>query len=173
MFMVSKLTARQRRTNLILFFCGILVIALKLLLSPWPDMPAGRSGGTASAGAVGGASEQLSPEELARRSQEGVITITINRQPEFKTGDAKGELRIRNEETNSHPVVVEITRADTEESIYRSGVIPIGMGVDEDALAVALPAGEYDCVATFSYVDEDSGEVLGSGEVEITVHVLS
>lgn len=170
--MTSRLTARQRRTNLILFCCGILVIALKLLLSPWPEAPAGRPGGTASAGAAAGASEQLSPEELARRSQEGVITITINRKPEFAAGDAAGDLRIRNAETNSHPVVVEITRSDTGESIYRSGVIPIGQGVDEAALAVSLPAGEYDCVATFSYVDEDTGEVLGSGGIGITIHVL-
>lgn len=166
--MTAKLTAKQRRTNFILFFCGILVIAMKLLLSPWPNVPAGRPGG----GAAGGASDQLSPEELARRSQEGVITMTINHDPKFETGDAKGNLLIKNEDTNSHPIVVELTRSDTKESIYNSGLIPIGESVEEGALAVALPAGEYDCVATFSYVDEDTEKVLGSGELGIVVHVL-
>lgn len=169
--MTAKLTAKQRRTNFILFFCGILVIALKLLLTPWPDMPAGRPGGPAT-GAASGESGQLSPEELARRSQEGVITMTISHDPTFETGEAEGALLIENAETNSHPIVVEIARADTEELIYRSGLIPIGMGVDADTLAVALPAGEYDCVATFSYVDESTGDVLGSSGLGITVHVL-
>lgn len=164
--MASKLTAKQRRTNLILLVCAILLVAMKLLLD---FLPAAAPAGDATEED----SVQLSPEELERRSKEDVITMTILHDLTFETGDGLGNLQIRNEETNSHPIVVEITRSDTGKSIYSSGVIPIGAGVDEDSLAVALPAGEYDCVATFSYVDEDTGKVLGSSELGITVHVLS
>lgn len=161
MLMTAKLTAKQRRTNLILFFGTILVIALKLLIELIPP-----------AAAPGGDSIQLPPEELDRRSQEGVITMMINPEPVFETGTAVGNLLIENAETNSHPIVVEITRAGTGERVYTSGVIPVGTSVDEGALDVVLPAGEYACVATFSYVDEDTGESLGSSEVGVTVHVL-
>lgn len=163
MLMASKLTAKQRRTNLILFICGILVIAVKLLLGLL----------TAGGGAVGGDSVRLSQEELERRSQEGVITMIINPEPVFETGDAAGNLLIENAETNSHPIVVEIARTDTGETIYRSGVIPVGTRVDEDSLAVALSAGEYVCSATFSYVDDVTEEVLGFSEIGLTVYVRS
>ena len=156
--MTARTTARQRRTNLILLVCTILLIALKLLLSPWPARAEGNS-------------DQLSQEELDNRSQEGVITMIINPDPEFETGEAAGNLRIENAETNSHAILVEITRKDTKELIYSSGLIPIGTSVDEDVLAVDLPAGDYDCVATFSYVDEETEKVLGSGELGIEVHV--
>lgn len=158
--MTAKITAKQRRTNLMLLVCGVLVIALKLLLSPWPA-PAE------------GSSAQLSQEGLDRRSREGMITMTINPDPVFETGAAAGNLLIENAETNSHATLVEITRSDTKELIYSSGLLPIGRGVDEDVLAVALPAGDYDCVATFSYVDEETDKVLGSGELGITIHVLN
>lgn len=157
--MTAKLTANRRRTNLILIFGIILVVALKLLIELIPPAPA----------AVG---EQLPPEELDRRSREGVITMKINPEPVFETGEAVGDLLIENAETNSHPIVVEITRAGTGERVYTSGVLPVGARVDEGALEAALPAGEYACVATFSYVDEDTGESLGSGEVGITIRVL-
>lgn len=160
--MTAKNTARLRRTNLILLIFGILLIALKLLLSPWP----------ASAAAEEENSDRLSQEELDNRSREGMITMTINPDPVFETGEAAGNLLIENAETNSHPILVEITRTDTKELIYSSGLIPIGSRVDEGALAVDLPEGDYDCVATFSYVDEETENILGSGELEIAVHVL-
>lgn len=163
--MVSKLTAKQRRINWILFVCAIVLIALKLLLDFLPA-------GTPAGDAAGEDSAQLSEEEFERRSREDVITMTILHDMTFETGDSPGNLQIKNEETNSHPIVVEITRADTGERIYSSGVIPVGAGVEEDRLAVVLPAGEYACVATFSYVNENTEEVLGSGELTITVHVL-
>lgn len=161
MLMTAKLTAKRRRTNLILIFCTILVVALKLLIELLPG-----------AAAAGGDSDPLPQEELDRRSQEGVITMMINPEPVFETGEAVGDLLIENAETNSHPIVVEIARADTGERIYASGVIPVGTRVDEGALEVALPAGEYACVATFGYVDESTGKSLGSSELGITVRVL-
>ena len=157
--MTARTTARQRRTNLILLVCTILLIALKLLLSPWPASAEGDSG-------------HLSQEELDNRSQEGVITMIINPDPVFETGEAAGNLRIENAETNSHIILVEITRADTKELIYSSGLIPVGASVDEDTLDVSLPAGDYSCVATFSYVDEETEKILGSSELGIEIHVL-
>lgn len=158
--MTAKNTAKQRRTKWILLIFGILLIALKLLLSPWPASAAEEN------------SDRLSEEELDNRSREGMITMTINPDPVFETGEASGNLLIENAETNSHPILVEITRTDTKELIYSSGLIPIGSRVDEGALAVDLPEGDYDCVATFSYVDEETENILGSGELEIAVHVL-
>ena len=157
--MTAMKMARQRRTNLILLACGILLIALKLLLSPWPAAAAGDSG-------------QLSQEELDNRSREGMITMTINPDPVFETGAATGNLLIENAETNSHAILVEITRTDTTELVYSSALIPIGARVEEDTLAANLSAGDYNCVATFSYVDEATGKILGSGELGITIHVL-
>ena len=51
-----------------------------------------------------------------------------------------------------------------------SGVIPVGKYLNEDALDVALPAGDYPCTACFYAVGED-GAVLGSGAAKVTLHI--
>ena len=125
----------------------------------------------ATDGGIDGKSQEELQEELNKIVEEGMINISMNLNPVFANGAADGNLLIVNEEINRHPQVVEIYRDDTDELIYRSGVIPVGSKIEKGKLNVDLPAGQYACTAYFNSVDENTGELLGKAgaAIEITV----
>lgn len=107
--------------------------------------------------------------ELNRQVQQSMITMAINPEPTFR--DGQGNLLIQNEETNQGPIVVEIKRSDIGTTIYTSPVVPLGKRVNSGTLDAELPVGDYPCTAYFHYVDEQTGEILGTGGVSVTVHI--
>ncbi|MBO5127411.1 MAG: hypothetical protein J6D10_07555, partial [Clostridia bacterium] len=86
---------------------------------------------------------------LNEKVEEGMINISMNTSPNFREGTAEGNLMIVNEGINRYPQVVEISRNDTGEMIYKSGAIPVGSKIEHAKLSVDLPAGTYDCTAMF------------------------
>ena len=84
---------------------------------------------------------------LNEKVEEGMINISMNTSPTFSSGTAEGNLMIVNEGINRYPQVVEITRNDTSEMIYKSGAIPVGSKIEHAKLNVDLPAGTYECTA--------------------------
>jgi len=110
-------------------------------------------------------------DELNRLTEESQLTMTINPDPIFADGTARGNLLIHNNDSNRHGEIVEIVRDDTQETVYFSGYIPIGKHINSDALDVVLPAGKYPCTAYFHLFNEENGEVLGTGAVRVTLHI--
>ena len=98
---------------------------------------------------------------LNEKVEEGMINISMNTSPNFKDGTSAGNLMIVNESINRYPQVVEITRNDTGEMIYKSGAIPVGSKIESDTLDVDLVAGTYECTAMFHNVDPETGASLG------------
>lgn len=98
---------------------------------------------------------------LNEKVEEGMINISMNTSPNFKDGTSAGNLMIVNESINRYPQVVEITRNDTGNVIYKSGAIPVGSKIEADTLDVELPAGTYECTAMFHNVDPETGVSLG------------
>ena len=109
---------------------------------------------------------------LNEKVEEGMINISMNTSPNFKDGTAEGNLMIVNEGINRYPQVVEISRNDTGEMIYKSGAIPVGSKIEHAKLSVDLPAGTYDCTAMFYNVDSDTGNYLGCAGAIINITVL-
>ncbi len=110
---------------------------------------------------------------LNEKVEEGMINISMNTSPQFKEGTAAGNLMIVNETVNRYPQVVEITRNDTGDMIYKSGAIPVGSKIESAQLNTDLPAGSYECTAMFYNVDPDTGNYLGCAGAIIYVTVLS
>ena len=98
---------------------------------------------------------------LNEKVEEGMINISMNTSPTFRDGTSAGNLMIVNESINRYPQVVEITRSDTGEMIYKSGAIPVGSKIESDTLDVDLAAGTYECTAMFHNVDPKTGASLG------------
>ena len=109
---------------------------------------------------------------LNEKVEEGMINISMNTSPNFREGTAEGNLMIVNEGINRYPQVVEISRNDTGEMIYKSGAIPVGSKIEHAKLSVDLPAGTYDCTAMFYNVDPDTGSYLGCAGAIISITVL-
>jgi hypothetical protein len=70
----------------------------------------------------------------------------MNTSPNFANGTSAGNLMIVNEAVNRYPQVVEITRNDTNDVIYKSGAIPVGIktkfltfGIEAESLKTAKP----------------------------------
>lgn len=111
--------------------------------------------------------------ELNEQVEQGMINISMNTSPVFETASSDGNLMIVNETVNRYPQVVEITRNDTGETIYKSAAIPVGSKIENGKLTAELPAGEYECTAHFTNVDPDTGALLGSAGAIIHVTVLN
>ena len=109
---------------------------------------------------------------LNAKVEEGMINISMNTSPNFREGTAEGNLMIVNEGINRYPQVVEISRNDTGEMIYKSGAIPVGSKIEHAKLSVDLPAGTYDCTAMFYNVDPNTGSYLGCAGAIISITVL-
>lgn len=108
---------------------------------------------------------------LNEKVEQGMINISMNTSPVFADGTSEGNLMIVNEGINNYPQIVEITRNDTGELIYKSGGIPVGSKIENAKLDVDLPAGTYECTAMFHSVDPDTGASLGCAGAIITITV--
>ena len=111
-------------------------------------------------------------DSLNEKVEEGMINISMNTSPVFADGTSKGSLMIVNAEVNNYPQVVEISRDDTGELIYKSGAIPVGSKIESAKLSVDLDPGTYKCTALFYNVDPDTGDYLGCAGAVVTVTVL-
>ena len=111
-------------------------------------------------------------ENLNEKVEEGMINISMNTSPNFANGTSAGNLMIVNESINRYPQVVEITRNDTNEVVYKSGAIPVGSKIETAKLSVDLDVGTYECTAMFYNVDPNTGNYLGCAGAIINITVL-
>ena len=155
----------------------VIVIVILLLLLRSCGAPANDPGGiefdpSATEGGWDEADMDAIRDSLNEKVEEGMINISMNTSPVFADGTSKGSLMIVNEEVNNYPQVVEISRDDTGELIYKSGAIPVGSKIESAKLSVDLDPGTYKCTALFDNVDPDTGDYLGCAGAVVTVTVL-
>ncbi|MGI6337352.1 MAG: hypothetical protein ACOXZM_10005 [Eubacteriales bacterium] len=127
-------------------------------------------------GAVEGGWDEADTDKIVKnlneKVEEGMINISMNTSPNFADGTSAGNLMIVNESINRYPQVVEITRNDTNEVVYKSAAIPVGSKIETAKLSVDLDAGTYECTAMFYNVDPNSGAYLGCAGAIINITVL-
>ena len=152
---------------------AVVIVVVILLLLRSADDPGGIEFDPSAT--EGGWDEADTDEIIAglnEKVEEGMINISMNTSPVFADGTSKGSLMIVNEEVNNYPQVVEISRDDTGELIYKSGAIPVGSKIESAKLSVDLDPGTYKCTALFYNVDPDTGDYLGCAGAVVTVTVL-
>ena len=138
---MNKATKSQKTDNKTAKIAGILVLLAVVILvillllrgcgSKGAVLPAQPETGTGisydSAAVVGGWDEadmDKIVEGLNEQVEAGMINISMNTSPVFSDGTSEGNLMIVNEGVNRYPQIVEITRNDTGETIYKSGQFP-------------------------------------------------
>ena len=178
---------RKKNNRAVYVAAGVLLIIAVIVgqlrgcdgspLAVEPDQTTQTAGIVYDTGAVEGGWNEADTEKiiesLNQKVEEGMINISMNTTPSFDNGTAAGNLMIVNEGVNTYPQVVEITRNDTGETIYKSGAIPVGSKIESAALDVDLDAGTYECTALFYNVDPVSGNYLGCAGAIIQVKVLA
>ena len=110
--------------------------------------------------------------ELDRVIEEGMFNISIANLVEMQDGSSEAELRIENVPGNRYLMQVEITRDDTGEVIYASGIIEPNYHIQSAKLDVDLDAGEYACTAVFNALDPETEDSMGQAAAKMTISVL-
>lgn len=103
--------------------------------------------------------EQMAEQILNRDEPQGVpmsYQVTMNSTWEFEDGQsASKNAYVANSQNNETPVYFDVIRNDTQEVIYQSPVIPLGMDLDDIVLDVDLDAGNYECTLVYHLIDEE------------------
>lgn len=115
-------------------------------------------------------------EALNQKVADGMITISMNADPIFDNGSAKGNVHIENDISNTRPQMIEIYLKDAEgqkdKLVYRSGKIPVGGKIQTVALDTKLSKGNYPAWVGFNALSDDD-EIVGTAGADITLHILN
>lgn len=125
----------------------------------------------AELGILPGMSDDEIQDRLNRVVADSMMNVSINPMPVFADGSSPGNLRIENIPGNSCSFTVTIVRSDTGETILTTGLIDPGYYVENMALDVSLPAGEYPCLALFTGYSTDTMQELGQAGATILLTV--
>lgn len=172
---------RNRRIKKILIVIGIIIIILLLLRSCDNDLKLPEQIDKVVDGIFDDSQkneedvEKETPEEIQERLNEearkGMITIDINKTPVFQDGTAEGNLLFLND--NYYLIQAEIYRDDTEELIYKSGLIKQGKIIEKAKLNVPLPKGVYECTVYYIAVEPETFVVKGAVGAKMTITILN
>lgn len=127
---------------------------------------------SAKAGLLPTHSEEELQELLNKTVQEGMVNISINPDPVFQNGKSKGSLNIENIPANHYNLQVDIKLEETDEVIYRSGLIEPGHYVDNASLTKNLKKGNHKAVAVFTaYYPDNDTDILAKASAHIVLHI--
>lgn len=100
----------------------------------------------------------------------GSYQVTMNGTWNFANGAAASDnAYVENAAANVNSVYFDITRNDTDETIYESPILPVGSHLKEITLDTELPAGTYDCVMKYQLLADDDESVISSVKVNLTI----
>lgn len=158
---MSKHTGKQntgkKKTTLLIALLLLLLLAL-VVFAVWffllreEKIYDDRLEPNAVVGTMPGKTTEQIEAELTQKVKETEVAFSINAYPCFETGTSKGSILFENPKSNQKLTRVEITRDDTGELIYKSGLLEPGSYIPEAKLLVDLDPGNYVCTATiFAY----------------------
>lgn len=124
-------------------------------------------------GQLDGKTAEEIQQALDEYVREGMLSISIASYVELQDGNSEGEFRIENAPNNHYRMQVDIARNDNGDIIYSSDIIDPNYHIQYGKLNTDLPAGQYDCTATFYALDTETDEVVGQTGANIVINVLN
>lgn len=125
----------------------------------------------ATIGQYEGKSEAEIQAELDKVVQEGMFNISINPDIRMTSGRAEAELRVENIPANHHLMSVTLSRDDTGEVLYASGLIEPGYHIQAVPLETVLPGGSYTATALFTAYDLETEQPTGQAAARVRITV--
>ena len=160
------------------FYVGIIIAALALVAALvvgaflfLNSTQIGESYRSGKLGQLDGKTEAEIRAELDRIVEEGMFNISISKLVQLQTGNSEGEFRIENSPANRYDMQVDVALVDTGEVIYSSDVIEPNYHIQYAKLDRVLPAGTYNCIATFHAIDPETDEEIGQAACMMTIVV--
>lgn len=110
-------------------------------------------------------------EQLQDPVPAGSYEVKMNSTWNFPSGDAPSDnAYVENVDANTNSVYFDVTRADTEETIYESPILPVGSYLENITLDKNLPSGIYDCLVTYHLLDEDDTSI-STVKLTLTINI--
>lgn len=120
---------------------------------------------------IKGMTDEEIQDLLSKKVKETEINMTMSSSVVMKNGKSKANLLIENSLVNQYPQIVEIKLKDSDETIYKSELIPVGYRVDSAELNKKLSKGTHKAIAYFSSYDAEKKAIVGTGGAEIEIIV--
>lgn len=110
-------------------------------------------------------------EQLEDPVPAGSYEVKMNSTWNFARGDAPSDnAYVENVEANTNSVYFDVTRTDTDETIFESPILPVGSHLENITLDSSLPAGTYDCLVTYHLLDENE-ESVSTVKLTLTINI--
>lgn len=116
--------------------------------------------------------EETVTEQLAKTNFQVMMTTDWY----FPSGsEASTTATVANSSHNNYPFYFTVTLADTDEEIYKSGLIPLGKSLDTIVLDKSLPAGVHEGLLVYHLIDDqnNNAEIPSSLKFKLKITVLS
>ncbi|MEG0375531.1 MAG: flagellar protein FliS [Raoultibacter sp.] len=168
----------KKRKQPLGFYVAIALAAIAVVLAgffAFKYFQEGSSGRdpNAALGQLSGKTQEEVQAELDRMVEEGMFNISIASSIVLQDGMAEGDVCIENIPSNRYLMQVEITRDDTGETLYKTGLIEPNHHIQSAKLDVDLDAGTYPCTAVFYAHDAETEELVGQAAAKISITVKS
>ena len=111
------------------------------------------------------------PNATVGQYEEGMFNISINPDIRMTSGRAEAELRVENIPANHHLMSVTLSRDDTGEVLYASGLIEPGYHIQAVPLETVLPGGSYTATALFTAYDLETEQPAGQAAARVRITV--
>lgn len=110
--------------------------------------------------------------EIKDKVARGMFMTHMNTTWTFPNGEsASSDAVMGNSSANSYPFWFTVTLSDTNEVVYKSGLLPIGQQLSEIKLEKDLGKGTYPAVVNIQMVDENGKEVDSNMGFNITLTI--
>lgn len=109
-------------------------------------------------------------KEDQRKADAGMMDVDFKNVITITNGK-DGKCDISNPGTNNYDMYVSMWLNETQEEIYRSGLIPLGAKIEQLELNRSLEPGEYTGIMVYNQLEDN--KIVSQVNVEITFNVLS
>lgn len=110
--------------------------------------------------------------EMQQKVDDSMIALEIAPTLIFENGEAMGEVRIANPAKNKYGFTVTLKIEETDEEVYKSGLIPPDAHIKQAKLDKPLEKGDYPAIAYFTTYDEE-GNMVGQAGINVLISVLN
>lgn len=111
--------------------------------------------------------------EMIEKSEKNRIVVNFSETITLADGSSEAEVQIANPVENNYPMQFTIKLEDTGETVYESGLVPLGSHLSSIKLTKDLDAGVYPAVLTYNAFDEEANEIASYVSVGVTITVES
>ena len=109
-------------------------------------------------------------EKLYEKAKEGQMTLSMKNQA-VSTDGINFACYLGNDIKNNYDMYMVLYRDDTQEEIFRSGLIPIGSRIEEFQVTKKIEPGTYEGTLVYNQVEEDKETIHAQVNVGLTLIV--